>query len=79
MNHSKRSEVSRVVILTTVEKFNDAMVDEWIASHKEDIEAFVLRVVLNELQLSGYFEDVEALVVQARESRHNLSSKLFPE
>ena len=79
MDHSKGGEVGRVVILAAVEQFDDAVVDEWIAGHEEDCEALVVRVVLNELQLSGYFEYVEALAVQARESRYNLSRKLFPE
>ena len=79
MDHSERREVSRVVFQAAVEQFNDTVIDEWIANHEEDCEALVVRVVMNELQLSGYFEDVEALAVQARESRHNLSRKLFPE
>ena len=49
MDHSERSEVSRVVVLAAVEQFNDTVIYEWIANHEEDIEALVIRVVLREL------------------------------
>ena len=52
MDHSERREVSRVVFQAAVEQFNDTVIDEWIANHEEDCEALVVRVVLNELQLS---------------------------